>query len=139
MAGACAGFFAEPYGAPHVLQFTSSVAHTPEAWVLNWIKFVLVLILQAWALAGIAVYGVLTALNLFWFCKLVRLALQASSAKRPAKDLAAVQPSSKPAAVNGITAVSAHAAWSDVMKRQGDHARIGRCSAVQHSQQIGRG
>ncbi|KAL3163418.1 hypothetical protein ABBQ32_009797 [Trebouxia sp. C0010 RCD-2024] len=94
----------------------------------------------AWALAGIAVYGVLTALNLFWFCKLVQLALQARGTRQPGKALA-VQPSSKPAAVSDMTAVSAHAAWSDVKQRKVDHAdiRIGCGSAVQHSQRISRG
>ena len=93
--------------------------------------------MQAWALAGISVYGVLTALNLFWFYKLMQLALQAKVTKQPAKALAAVQPSSKQAAVTSITAVSAQAALSDVNKRIVDHAykRRGRSSAVQHSQQ----
>lgn len=95
--------------------------------------------LQAWALAGIAVYGVLTALNFFWFCKLMQLALKARATKQPSKALAAVQPSSKPASVSGITAVSAQAAWSDVNKSQAADAdtKLGRSSAVQHSQQKG--
>lgn len=86
-------------------------------------------------------YGVLTALNLFWFGKLVQLALQARGTRQPGKALAAVQPSSKPATVSGITAMTAHAAWVDVKKRKVDHAeaKIRRGSAVQHSQQISRG
>ena len=93
--------------------------------------------LQAWALVGIAVYGVLTALNLFWFYKLMQLALQAKATKQPGKALAAVQLSPKEAAVTGITAVSAHAALSDINKRVVDHGyeKHGRSSAVQHSQQ----
>lgn len=82
-------------------------------------------------------YGVLTALNLFWFYKLMQLALQAKATKQPAKAPAAVQPSPKQAAVIGINAVSAQDALSDVNKHMVDHAykRRGRSSAVQHSQQ----
>ena len=82
-------------------------------------------------------YGVLTALNLFWFCKLMQLALQAKATQQPARALAAVQPSPKQVAVTGITAVSAQAALSDVNKFMVDHAymRRGHNSALQHSQQ----
>lgn len=82
-------------------------------------------------------YGVLTALNLFWFYKLMQLALQAKATKQPAKALAAVQPSPKEAAVIGITAVSAQDALSNVNKPMVDHAhkRRGRSSAVQQRQQ----
>lgn len=82
-------------------------------------------------------YGVLTALNLFWFYKLMQLALQAKATKPPAKLVAAVQPSSKQVAVTSITADSAQAALSDVNFGMVDHTfrRRGGSSAVQHSQQ----
>jgi len=67
------------------------------------------LLLQAWAWGGIAVYGVLSGLNLFWFYKLMLLALQASSKQQPKTLTPALQPSLSAAAVTAITATSVQA------------------------------
>ena len=66
--------------------------------------------LQAWALGGVAVYGVLTALNLFWFYKLMLLALNAGTKQQPSKPISKLQPSSTTAAAADITAASGQAA-----------------------------
>jgi hypothetical protein len=55
------------------------------------------------------VYGVLSGLNLFWFYKLMLLALQASSKQQPKTLTPALQPSPTPAAVTAITATSGQA------------------------------
>ena len=67
------------------------------------------LMLQAWAWGGIAVYGVLSGLNLFWFYKLMLLALQGSSKQQPKTLTPALQPSPIAAAVTAITATSVQA------------------------------
>ncbi|DBA69432.1 TPA: hypothetical protein ACH3X2_012842 [Trebouxia sp. C0005] len=63
----------------------------------------------AWAWGGIAVYGVLSGLNLFWFYKLMLLALQATSKQQPKTLTPALQPSPTAAAVTAITATSGQA------------------------------
>jgi len=55
------------------------------------------------------VYGVLSGLNLFWFYKLMLLALQASTKQQPKTLTPALQPSPTAAAVTAITATSAQA------------------------------
>ena len=62
--------------------------------------------MQAWAWGGIAVYGVLSGLNLFWFYKLMLLALQASTKQQPKTLTPALQPSPTTAALTAITATS---------------------------------
>ncbi|DBA95090.1 TPA: hypothetical protein ACH3X1_002603 [Trebouxia sp. C0004] len=65
----------------------------------------------AWAWGGVAVYGVLSGLNLFWFYKLMLLALQASTKQQPKTPPRALQPSptAAAAAVTAITATSCQA------------------------------
>ena len=67
------------------------------------------MLLQAWAGGGIAVYGVLSGLNLFWFYKLILLALQASTKQQPKTLTPALQPSPTTAALTAITATSGQA------------------------------
>ena len=89
---------------------------------------------QAWALAGVAVYGVLSALNLFWFYKLMQLALQAGPKKASVKAVAAVQASPSVAAATDITAAAGHTALSEVNKLlMGNSNENG--TALQHSKQ----
>lgn len=65
---------------------------------------------QAWALAGIGVFGVLTALNCFWLYKLVQLALKLSPQPTAVAD--ASQRTCTTAAAVELTAASGEAAVS---------------------------
>ena len=87
-------------------------------------------VLQAWALGGVTVYGVLSGLNLFWFYKLMLMALAANSPKPRGKATPAVQPSPTAAAVTDITAAAGDVASAAAATASDITAAAGKATAA---------